>query len=175
MTRIFKYMLLAILIVTALACGVISNPLSNAQGLASTAEAMASAMPISSEFPGLASTAEALASAIPSGIPDVSQYMNPQGTPVTDWNGIPIMTQASAGQEFNANTYSFRVSGVSETDVESFYKDKLPAAGWTAPFSAQGGTEGGFMLFTKNSAVLSITVTKSDQDLVVLLTTTGSP
>ena len=157
MRRNFKFVLLAILIVTGLACGLFSNPLTNAGGLASTAEEIASAIPI------------------PSGIPDVSQYMNPQGTPVSDWNGIPIMTQATAGQEFNKNTYSFRVSGVAEADIESFYKDKLTTAGWTSPFSAQGGTEGGFLLFTKDSSVLSITVTKSDQDLVVLLTTTGTP
>ena len=149
MKRMYKLILLAILVLTALACGLISNPLSGAKELASTAQA--------------------IASAIPSGLPDVAQYLNPQGTPVTEWNGIAIMTQATAGQEFSKNTYSYRVSGVSETDIETFYKEKLPAAGWTSPFSAAGGSEGGFMLFTKESAVLSITITKADQDLVVLL------
>ena len=76
MRRIFQYALLVILIGTVLACGVISNPLSGAQNLASTAQA--------------------LASALPTGLPDVTKYMNPQGTPVSDWNGIPVMPQASA-------------------------------------------------------------------------------
>ncbi len=149
MTRIYKYLLLAILIVTVLACGVISNPLSGAQNLASTAEAMASA--------------------IPSGLPDVTKYLNPQGKPVSDWNSIPIMPQASAGEEFSSGTYSYRVSGVDETAIQSFYNDKLKAAGWSSPFSAQGGSAGGLMLFTKGSQVLSITITKVDQDEVVLL------
>ncbi len=149
MSNIHRYMLLSILIVTVLACGVISNPISGAQNLASTAEAMASA--------------------IPSGLPDVGKYLNPQGTPVKEWNGIPIMTQATAGEEFSKNTYSYRVPGVQESDVQTFYSDKLKAAGWSSPFSAQGGSAGGLMLFTKDNSILSITITKSDQDLVVLL------
>jgi hypothetical protein len=149
MRRIYKYMLLTILIATALACGAISNPLSGAQNLASTAQA--------------------LASAIPSGLPDVTKYLNPQGKPVSEWNGIPIMPQASAGEEFSKGTYSYRISGVDEAAIQSFYNDKLKAAGWSSPFSAQGGGSGGLMLFTKESQVLSITVTKVDQDEVVLL------
>ena len=149
MSRIHGYLLLSILIVTALACGVITNPIAGAKDLAATAQA--------------------LASAIPSGLPDVGKYLNPQGTPVSEWNGIPVMTQATAGEEFSKNTYSYRVTGVQESDVQTFYADKLKAAGWTSPFSAQGGSAGGIMLFTKESSVLSITITKSDQDLVVLL------
>ena len=149
MRRIFQYALLAILIGTVLACGIISNPLSGAQNIASTAQA--------------------LASALPTGLPDVSKYMNPQGTPVADWNGIPVMPQASAGQEFSKSTYSYRVSGVDEAAIQSYYNDKLKAAGWSSPFSAQGGGSGGLMFFTKDSQVLTITIAKSDQDQVVLL------
>ena len=149
MKHIHKFMLLAILTVTALACGVISNPLSGAQNLASTAEA--------------------LASAIPTGLPDVSRYLNPHREPPSEWNGIPVMSQATAGEEFSKGTYSYRVSGVSEQDIQAFYNDKLKAAGWESPFSAQGGSAGGLMLFTKESQVLTITITKADQDEVVLL------
>lgn len=150
MARTYKFMLLAILIVSALACGVISNPLSGVQNVASTAEA--------------------LASAIPSGIPDVSKYLNPQGKPVTEWNGIPIMSEATAGQEFSKSVYSYRLSGTDEPAIQTFYNDKLKAAGWSSPFSAEGGSAGGLMLFTKELQVLTITITKADQDTVVLLT-----
>ena len=149
MSRIYKVAFVTILVIASLACGLISNPISGAQNLASTAEAMASA--------------------IPSGMPDVTQYLNPSGAPVSDWNGIPIMTQASAGQEFNKNTYSYKASGITEADVEAFYKDKLVPLGWTSLFGAQGGSEGGVMLFKKDSKLLSITISKSDQDFVVLL------
>jgi hypothetical protein len=149
MKHIYKYLLLVILIATVLACGVISNPLSGAQNFASTAQAMASA--------------------IPSGLPDVTKYLNPQGTPAKEWNGIPIMPQATAGQEFSKSTYSFRISGVDEPTIQSFYTDQLKTLGWSSQFSAAGGSSGGIMLFTKGSQVLSITITKSDQDEVVLL------
>ncbi len=149
MRRAYKVLLFTILTGTMLACGLISNPLSGAKNLEATAQAMASALP--------------------TGLPDVSQYLNPQGKPVSEWNGIPIMTQASAGQEFNKNTYSYRISGVTAQDVQSFYNDKMKAAGWSSPFSAQGGSTGGLMLFTKETQVLSVTITPSDQDLIVLL------
>ncbi len=149
MRRIFKFALFAILTGTVLACGIISNPLSRAQNFATTAEAFASA--------------------IPSGLPDVSKYLNPQGKPVSEWNGIPIMPQAIAGEEFSKSTYSYRASGVDSPTIQTFYNDKLKAAGWSSPFSAQGGGAGGLMLFTKESQVLTITITKSDQDEVVLL------
>ena len=150
MTRVYRPTLFAILIVTTLACGVISSPLSGVQSVAQTAEA--------------------LASAIPSQLPDVSKYLNPQGTPVSEWNGIPVMDQATAGEEFSKNVYSYRVSGADEQTIQSFYSDKLKAAGWESPFSAQGASAGGLMLFTKDSQVLSITIAKVDQDSVVLLT-----
>jgi hypothetical protein len=149
MKRTYRFGLLAILLVTGLACGVISNPLSG--------------------MPNVASTAQALASAIPSGLPDVSKYLNPQGSPVPEWNGIPIMSQAVAGEAFGEHTYSYRVNGVGEQDIQAFYNDKLKAQGWSSPFSAQGGSAGGLMLFTKESQVLTITITKADQDTVVLL------
>jgi hypothetical protein len=150
MTRVYKFSLFAILIASMLACGVISNPLSGVQSAASTAQA--------------------LASAIPSGLPDVSKCLNPQGTPETEWNGIPIMSEATAGQECGKSTYSYRVPGGDEQAIQTFYNDKLKAAGWDSPFSAQGASAGGLMLFTKESQVLSITIAKVDQDSVVLLT-----
>ncbi len=157
MSRIYKIFFVSILILTSLACGLITNPINDAQNLASTAQAIATSMPIQ--------TLEAL----PSAMPDVGQYLNPTGAPVSQWNNIPVMPQATAGQEFNKNTYSFKASGVTEADVQTFYNDKLKALGWTSPFSAQGGTQGGIMLFTKDSSVLSITVTTVDQNIVVLL------
>jgi hypothetical protein len=157
MLRTQKMLLIPVLILASLACGLITNPINDAKNIASTAEAVATSMPIQ--------TLEAL----PSAMPDVGQYLNPTGTPVSQWNDIPVMPQATAGQEFNKNTYSYKVSGATEADVQTFYNDKLKAAGWSSPFSAQGGSQGGIMLFTKDSSVLSITVTTVDKDLVVLL------
>ena len=153
MTNNHRILFISVLIVASLACGLISNPVNDVQNLASTAQSIATSMPI-----------ETL-QALPSSMPDVGQYLNPTGTPVSQWKDIPIMTQATAGQEFNANTYSFKASGVTETDVQTFYNDKLKTLGWSSTFGALGS----IMLFTKDSNVLSITVSAEDPDVVVLL------
>ena len=172
MSRIFRFTLLSILVLFTFACGLISNSLNQAKGLASTAEAIATA------HPGSLSTLEALPSsmplstleALPSSMPEVGQYLNPTGKPVSNWNDIPIMTQATAGQEFNKNTYSFKAMA-SGSDVQTFYADQLKTLGWSSSFSAQGGGQGGVMLFTKGTSILSITITSSGKDVVVLLIT----
>lgn len=157
MHRINKIPYLVVLVLASLACGLITNPINDAQNLAATAQSIATNVPIQ--------TLEAL----PSLMPEAAQYLNPTGTPVSQWNSIPIMSQAKAGQEFNKNTYSFKASGITATDVQTFYTDQLKTLGWSSTFSALGGSQSGTMLFTKDSSVLSITVTTSDQDVVVLL------
>lgn len=157
MSRTPKIVLLAVLVLTALACGLITKPISEAQNLASTAQAAVTSMPIQT------------LQALPSAMPDIGNYMNPTGTPVTDWNGIPIMSQATAGQQFNDTTYSYKASNVTVTDVQTFYNDQLTSLGWGSAFGAQGGSQGGLMLFTKDNNVLSITTTQSDSGVVVLL------
>ena len=157
MSRINKIPYLVVLVLASLACGLITNPINDAQNLAATAKAMASSMPIQ--------TLEAL----PSSMPDMNQYLNPTGTPVSQWNNVPIMSQATAGEEFNKNTYSYKASGVTATDVQTFYNAQMKTLGWTSSFSAQGGSQTGTMLFTKDTSVLSITVTTEDQDVLVLL------
>jgi hypothetical protein len=170
MSRVFRFILLSILILFSFACGLITSPLNQAKGLASTAEAIATANPVS------ISTIEALPSsmplstleALPSSMPEIGKYLNPTGKPVGNWNNIPIMTQATAGQEFNKNTYSFKASAAA-TDVQTFYAGQLKTLGWSSSFSAQGGGQGGVMLFTKDSKVLTITITPSSNSVVVLL------
>lgn len=154
MSQLSRILFVTTLVAASLACGLITNPIGSAQNLASTAQAAVSAIP--SGFPN---------------IPDVSGYLDPTGAPVSDWNGIPVMPQATAGQEFNKNTYSFKAGGTAQADVQAFYNEKLKALGWSSQFSAAGGSEGGLMLFTKDSSVLTITAVAKDQDTVVLLIT----
>ena len=170
MSRIFKFTLISILVLFTFACGLITNPLNQAKGLASTAEAIATANPVSTLEALPSSMPLSTLEALPSSIPDVGQYLNPTGKPVSNWNGIPIMTQATAGQEFNKNTYSFKATA-NATDVQTFYTNQLKTLGWNSSFSAQGGGQGGVMLFTKGTDVLSITITTSGNDVVVLLIT----
>ena len=166
MSRLSKSILLSAVVLLGLACSLISAPVSQVQNLASTAEAFATSIP---------STAEALATSIPSSIPnipnipDISGYLNPTGTPVTDWNDVPIMPQATSGEEFTKSTYSYKTPLMPQAEVASFYDTKLKALGWTSEFSASTGAQGGILVFSKEGKVLTITVAKADQDTVVML------
>ena len=166
MSRLTRVVLPFLLIAAGLACSLISSPISQVQNLASTAEAAATSIP---------STAEAFATSMPAAIPslpsipDVTAYLHPTGTPVSDWNGVPVMPQATSGQEFNKGTYSYRMPVLSQAEIESFYDSKLQALGWTSEFSASTGTHGGILVFHKDANILTITVAEADQGLLVLL------
>ena len=111
MSRLSKILSLIVLLVFLLACNFVTQPLNDAQNLSQTAQAVASSLPIetlqaaasqiASAIP--AETLQALPSAVPtlealaSALPDFGNMFNPQGTPVQDWRGIPILPEATAG------------------------------------------------------------------------------
>lgn len=175
MSRISKFLLLIVLIVFVLACNFIPQPVKDVQNLASTAESAASA------FPGIASTAEAVLTSMPdiattleavaTGLPDLDEfnYLNPQGTPLSEWNDVPIMTQATAGQEFNNSTYSFKVN-VTAQEVQDYYNNELVNRGWSSKYNLPGNENGAIMLFSKEDGLLTVTVTSLDGETVVVLT-----
>ena len=162
MSRLYKLLLVTLLALFILACKLVSNPLSDVENAASTVEAVASEMPLE--------TVQALASAIPvqtiealpSSIPDIGNYFSPTGTPVDEWNGIPIMPEATVGQEFDDSTYSYTVP-LSASDVQSFYNQKMEELGWTSAFGFQPSEEGGILVYQKDTDFLTITIV-ADQD-----------
>ncbi len=177
MSRLSKILAIATVILFLLACNFVTQPLKDAQQLAATAQAVGSAIPIEtlkalpSEIP--AGTLEALPSLAPTleamitEIPGVGNVLNPQGAPVKEWKGVPIMPQAMAGQEFpESNIYSFKAK-VTEKDVQAFYTETLTAAGWKQPFTTG---QGGIMLFQKDNSSLTIAVMSSEGSTVVILT-----
>ena len=182
MSRPSKILSLMILLVFLLACNFVTQPINDAQNLAQTAQSVASSLPMET----LQAAATAIASAIPqetlqalpSAIPsleglatEIGNMFDPQGTPVQEWNGIPIMPQATAGQDFSANSsYSFKFTGTTK-EVQDFYNEKLTALGWTQPFSFPVEDEGGILTFQKDNTTLLVTITASDGTVVVLLTT----
>jgi hypothetical protein len=158
MSRPYQIILLILLMATMFACGLITNPINQAKGLASTAEAVASAMPI-----------ETL-QALPSAMPDVSGMLNPTGKPASDWKGIPIMPQATAGQEFSEHNYSFKAP-VAATDVQAFYDEKMKSLGWQSAVGFQVTGKGGIMIFQNGKDLLTVTITpdlQNDREVVVI-------
>jgi hypothetical protein len=180
MSRLSKILSIVVVVVFALACNFVTQPINDAQNLALTAQSVATLIPVETlqALPSLipAETLQALPSAIPtlealaSALPDFGNMFNPQGTPVQEWMGIPIMPQATAGQEFSEqNTYSFRVNATT-TEIQDFYTEQLTTLGWEQPFSFPLEAEGGIMIFQKDESALTITIISSEGSLVVALT-----
>ena len=181
MSRLSKFLSLTVVIVFLLACNFVTQPINEAQNLAQTAQALGTAIPIE--------TLQALPSAIVSVIPEetlqalpsaiptigalatqIGNMFDPQGTPVQEWRGVPVMPQATAGQEFSDNnSYSFRIAGTSK-DVQDFYVAQLTPLGWTQPFSIPVEEQGGLLTFSKDDSTLLVTIAASDGSVVVLLT-----
>jgi hypothetical protein len=163
MSRLLKILLLAVLALSILACGLISNPLSDVQEAASTAEAFASSMPVETLESLTTAIPMQTLEALPSVIPDVGNYFEPSGTPVEEWNGIPVMPQATAGEEFGETTYGYTVPATA-TDVQAFYTQEMEKLGWTSPFGFQASEEGGIMFFQNENDFVTITVTPDQSD-----------
>jgi hypothetical protein len=181
MSRFTKYLSLSILILFILACSTVTQPFQDAQDLAGTAQSFASALPmetlqaVASQMPleTLQSfitqvPAETL-QALPSEMPDFESMFNPQGTPVSEWNGVPVMPQATAGQEFtDAKTYSFKVNATVQ-EVEDFYSGELEKLGWSSFFNMPADANGSVLVYQKDNAVLTITVVNTDGSVVVMM------
>ena len=178
MSRLSKFLMVSVIVVFVLACNFVNQPINDVQNLAQTAQALGTALPME--------TLQALASSIPAGtlqaLPSsaptfealatqLGNMFNPQGTPVQEWRGIPVLSQATAGQEFSeTNSYSFKAN-VTPKEVQDFYVEKMTALGWNQPFSVPLEAEGGIMIFQKeDSGTLTITITSSENTVVALLT-----
>lgn len=177
MSRLSKILSFTVVVVFLLACNFVTQPINDAQNLAQTAQALGTAIPVETlqALPSLipAETLEALPSAVPTFEAIATQFGNffdPQGTPVQEWKGVPIMPQATAGQEFSENnSYSFRAP-VTAKEVQDFYNEKMAALGWNQQFNLPIEESGGIIFFQKESNVLTVTITASEGSAVVLLT-----
>lgn len=179
MSRLSKNLMVSVVVLFVLACNFVTQPVKDAQNLAGTAQAIGSAIPIETlqalpsalpmetlqALPSAAPTIEALATTF-------GDVFNPQGTPLQEWNGVPIMPQATAGQEFtqnNTHIYSFKANATTK-EVQDFYNAKMTALNWKERYTLPSMAEGGLMAFQKGSSVLTITITPSEGSVVVLLT-----
>jgi len=183
MTRLTKFLSLSILILFILACSTVTRPFNQTKDLAETVQSIGTAMPVQT-LQSLATqiatqvpegTIEALPSMLPSlealgtSMPDIEGFFNPQGTPVSEWNGIPVMPQATAGQEFkDSNTYSYKVDA-SIQQVQDYYKTELDKLGWKSSFTMPGNDTVAVQMYEKDGSFLTVTITDVNGSVVVLL------
>lgn len=57
----------------------------------------------------------------------ITQYFNPVGIPLASWHDIPIMSQATAGQEFKTDIYSY-LAPVTLNKAAQFYNGLAASA-----------------------------------------------
>lgn len=176
MSRLSKVLSLTLVIVFLLACNFVTEPLRDAQNLAATAQSVTTLIPIE--------TLQALPSAIPAGTleampsamptlealaTDFGNYFDPQGAPLQEWRDVPIMPQATAGQEFSDTaTYSFKTNATVK-EVQDYYKTEMATRGWSQPFDFPLEDTGGLMVFDKDDTTLTVTITSAEGSVVVLL------
>ncbi len=94
-----------------------------------------------------------------------TQYDNPVGIPLQSWQGVPIMAQATAGQEFNPNIYSY-VASATLDQAQKFYQVKAASLGITNPPATSFGGTGAKASHGVSyiSYKLSILITSYDND-----------
>jgi hypothetical protein len=169
MSRLSKYLLLLTLIVFILACNMVTKPITDVQNVASTVESVASALPVETLQSFATNMPVQTLESVASQIPDFGNMFNPQGEPVKEWNGIPVMTQATAGQEHDKSNYSFKFTGTAK-DASDFYSTEMVKLGWSSMFSMPGNANGAILAFQKDNSLLTITIVTTDNETVVLLT-----
>ncbi len=96
---------------------------------------------------------------------NLPQYFKPVGTPLESWRDVPIMPQATDGQEFNSNIYSY-IAAATLDQGRVFYQSKASALGLVS--AAITGYSGSGSLATHNVAfssyALTIMLTSYDND-----------
>ena len=97
--------------------------------------------------------------------PDAVEALLPVGQPASEWNGIPIMPNAIAG-EGDAESYVFTVKATPQ-QVQAFYQTELEKLGWQA--FAQGNGNSSLMFMDKTSSTLTVSIIAKGDEVLVLL------
>lgn len=163
MFRLRKYLIVIPALIFILACQVFSRPLQQAQDVAGTAAAIATqGGQLVTQVSGYVTNIPPMETfvSIPTGIPGLpGSILEPKSSPLSEWMGIPIMPQASVGDE-SEGVYTYRVDATSD-EIQEYYKAALPALGWESSFSMPVA-ETAILIYTKGEQVLSITIMPSE-------------
>jgi hypothetical protein len=156
MKIITRFMWIAILVTTLTACTAFAPKPTETP----TPTVTSSPTPTSTPEPTLTPTPTAtptLTPAPPSATPDIPFLPMPSGTPMAEWDGIPIMPGAIAGEGDEAGYY-FTVDA-SVDEVQEFYETEMPQAGWELLAAGEGGSNGAVMLiFIKGSTPMPVAI-----------------
>ena len=80
----------------------------------------------------------------------------PVGEPASEWEGIPVMPEAIAG-EGDSTGYTFTIDASPE-EIQAFYEQELAKLGWNIFASGQGATDTVLLMFMQDMAILSLSI-----------------
>lgn len=161
MKTICKAILFSILVIALAACG----PFAPAP--TETPKPTETPLPTSTSTPEPANT-PTQTPVPPTETPSAPALKMPSGKPAAEWEGIPIMPKAIAG-EGDSKGYSFTIKA-SADEIQKFYETKLAKLGWNVFASGQGTTDAVLLIFMKGTATLSVSIIpQSDGVMYVLL------
>lgn len=85
----------------------------------------------------------------------------PTGKPAVEWNGLPIMAQAIAGDE-GEGSYYYTVEATVE-EVETFYESEMQPLGWSQLGVGEGENGALLMIFQKDEVIVSVSILLLDE------------
>jgi len=101
-------------------------------------------------------------------MPDSFVFPMPEGKPAEDWQGIPVMPGALAGQS-DANSYAFTIQATPD-EIQQFYLAALEKLGWTMLAASDGESDSVLLVFMKDANTLSVSIfSQADGVMYVLL------
>jgi hypothetical protein len=88
--------------------------------------------------------------------PSTIVLSTPAGKPVSNWEGIPVMPTALAG-EGDSKGYSFIVKASLEA-VQNYYANAMSKLGWNMFASGQGTTGNLLVMFMKGTDLVTVSI-----------------
>jgi len=158
MSRNARIIMMALVLFFTLACGAITQPFQDAQNAVETVQSMATAMPFE--------TFQSFATNIPAFTQDPGSSDDPQGEPVSDWNGIPVHPAAYAGDE-TSGLYTYKANATVK-EVYDYYATEMVNLGWSDLFSIPDTGSGALLTYEKDSHTVTVTITSDSTDVVLV-------
>jgi hypothetical protein len=151
---------LSILSLLLAACGLIATP---------EPTATSTPAPTETATPAPTATRTPAPSLSPTEKPDPASLLMPHGEPESEWEGIPIMPEAIAG-EGDATSYRFLVEGLTREDVLAYYNARLPALGWN-PLGIGTGDGGApaLVIYTGAEGTLTLSLIDAGEGQLIVM------
>jgi hypothetical protein len=103
----------------------------------------------------------------PTETPTAPVLTMPTGKPVTNWEGVPVMPNAIAG-DGDSKGYSFTVKATPD-EVQNFYEKAMTKLGWNMFAGGQGTTNAILLMFIKGADLVSVSIIPQTDGLMYVL------